>query len=132
MEEYYQDEMNRILSSITEVTNDTPDNVYDGEHSLRLMIHCIKLDGMMYRLHMKHLLHDNLMVVISHIRDIFPIPDTYHRKRGPIGKELTAIGIPHMAQYVRRHKTDPITYTLDIRQMTYKQCTFVIRSLFSW
>lgn len=132
MEDLYEQEIAHLLSHLTEATNNAPSSMYTGEHALRLMLHCVSADGDGYRLRMKNLHHDTLMVVISFIRDAFPIPDSYVEKKGPIGKELSAIGLPHMSQYVTCHKTDPITYTLDIKSMSMDQCTFIIRALFAW
>lgn len=132
MDALYEQQLGLALASITEATNEVPTSMYEGEHALRLMIYCIKLDVDGYRLHMKNVKHDILMVILSFIRDVFPISDSFHKKKISIMKELTSIGIPHMAQYITVHKTDPITHTLDIRGMTHQQCMFVMRSLFSW
>lgn len=132
MDELYEQQLALMMNPIIEAINEAPTSMYHGEHALRLKIQCIRIYGDKYRLLMRSLYRDTLMVVLSYIRDIFPREGEVKRRMISVMKELDAIGLPHMAKYITCHKTEPPTFTLDIKDMTYDQCTFVMRALFSW
>lgn len=132
MDELYEQQLALMMNPIIEAAKEAPTSMYQGEHALRLKIQCIRIYEDGYRLLMRHLYRDTLMVILSYIRDTFPREGEVKKRSISVMKELDAIGLPHMAKYITCHKTEPPTFTLDIKDMTYGQCSFVMRALFSW
>lgn len=130
--------------------------IYDGELGFALQVHCIKPDTppipstniytksqpdeyvSYYKFTMTGLNHDMAMFILTNLKDVFPVTvctdnmssRSYGSRRNAARKELEALGIAHMGQWITCCKDG--TYTITIRHLQYKDCGNICKVLFSW
>lgn len=142
----YEQALDATLGVERYETNRVRDTIYSGEIGFALQMHCIKPDVPpthahpddtymhYYKFTLIGLDHDTTMLILTSLRDVFPAPDTSSTlcasKRNDARKELEALGIPHMGQWLTccRDKT----YKICIRHLTYSVCSKICKVLFTW
>lgn len=149
MDLLYEKALEAELGDCRHTTDKVRHTVYSGDLAFALQLHCVKPDtppkgrcdmGTIpyYRFHIIGLNHDMAMYILTNMKDVFPLDicsinmssGSYGSRRNGAMKELEALGIGHMGQWLTCCKDG--TYTISIRHLLYKQCSSICKVLFAW
>lgn len=142
----YNDLLAREIGDIASVTQEVKQSIYEGEQAFALMMYCIKPDtppppsanihngdgsSYFYKIKIANLDHDMLMLILTSIRDIFPVESpSVEGSRSRLRQELQTLGISHMQRWITTHKDR--SYTLEIRYLSSLKMRTLCKILFSW
>lgn len=137
IDQLYSYMLKRELEDIVSVTDKAPQSVYTGEQAFALMVHCVQSDysdsvsKRLYKIKIEGLNKDTLIRIINSLCDVFPEGSIPVRpKRCTLKKELSSMGMAHMTGCITSKRDR--TYTLEIRHLSYTQCSRACKVLFCW
>jgi hypothetical protein len=127
MEELFSKRFEEEVCSHVGNMNDISPSVYSEEDGLIKMLQSIRRTGDKYSIVMKALQRDELVRVLTSIKDI-GISSLI--KKTTIKEEMEALSINHLSGYVTSKKTG--LFDLDINNMRYEVVRRAIGILFTW
>ena len=156
IDKLYEQALETELGDSRQGTDKVRTAIYDGELGFSLQIHCIKPDTppipttniymksqldediSYYKFTLTGLNHDMAMFILTNLKDVFPISictdsisdRSFGSRRNGARKELEALGISHMGQWLTCCKDN--TYNICIRHLTYLSCSRICKVLFAW
>lgn len=147
IERLYEQALEAEIGDSRKETNRVRTAIYNGGIAFALQVHCIKPDTppiashngeLYYKCCITRLNHDMAMFILTNLKDVFPSNicaqnlsnKAFGSRRNAVSKELRALGISHMGQWITCCKDS--TFNITIRHLRYQECMKLCKVLFAW